>query len=86
MSYIGEYSWEKEEDQRLRGEGDKVKFIDPGFERGQVVGFGKGREGNMLYELHILGILGRMIICGIEFVDWVVKPGEEVGESIWWCF
>ena len=33
----------KEESERLRGEGDKIKFIDLGFERGKVVGFGKGK-------------------------------------------
>ena len=27
----------------LRAEGDKIKFIDLRFERGQVVGFRKGR-------------------------------------------
>ena len=32
----------KGESARLRGEGDKIKFIDLRFERGQVVGFGKG--------------------------------------------
>ena len=35
----------KEESERLRGEGDKIKFIDFRFERWQVVGFGK--EGRM---------------------------------------
>ena len=30
---------------KLRGEGDNIKFIDLRFERGQVVGFGKGRRG-----------------------------------------
>ena len=32
----------KEESGRLREERDKVKLIDFGFERRQVVGFGKG--------------------------------------------
>ena len=33
-----------EESDRLRGEGYQVKFIDPRFERWQVVGFRKGRR------------------------------------------
>ena len=37
----------KEESERLRGERDQIKFIDPGFERWQVVRFRKaiGRQG-----------------------------------------
>ena len=31
----------KEENERLRRTGDKIKFIDLRFERRQVVGFGK---------------------------------------------
>ena len=34
----------KEESERLRGEGDQVKFIDLGFERWQVVGFRNTRR------------------------------------------
>ena len=34
----------KEGRERLRGEGDKIEFIDLRFERGQVVGFGKERR------------------------------------------
>ena len=30
--------------ERLRGKGHKIKFIDLRFERGQVVGFWKGRR------------------------------------------
>ena len=33
-----------EESERLRGEGDQIKFIDLRFERGQAVGFRKVRE------------------------------------------
>ena len=32
----------KEENGRVGGEGDKIKFIDLTFERGQVAGFRKG--------------------------------------------
>ena len=35
----------KEESKRLRGEGNKIMFIDLGFERGQNLGFCKGRRG-----------------------------------------
>ena len=34
----------KKESKGLRGEGDKIKFIDLRFERWQVVGFSKGRR------------------------------------------
>ena len=35
---------EEERRGRLRGEGNKIKFIDLRFEGWQVVGFGKGRR------------------------------------------
>ena len=34
----------KEKSERLRGERDKIKFIDLGFERWQVVGLRKARR------------------------------------------
>ena len=34
----------KEESEKLRGERDQIKFIDFGFERGQVVRFRKARR------------------------------------------
>ena len=33
--------------ERIRGEGDKIKFIDLGFQRGKVVEFRKGRRQNV---------------------------------------
>ena len=33
----------KEENERLRGERDQIKFIDLRIERWQAVGFGKGK-------------------------------------------
>ena len=33
-----------EESERLREEGDKIVFIDNQFERGKVIGLGKGRR------------------------------------------
>ena len=54
MSYVGERPWwpvhknpqqrKKEGSKRLRAEGDKIKFIDLRFERGQVVRFRKARR------------------------------------------
>ena len=46
MAYTKPYSqqWKKEEDERLRGEGDQIKFIDFRYERWQVVGFRKARR------------------------------------------
>ena len=43
MAYRKPQQWKKEG--RLRGEGDKIKFIDLRFERGQVVGLRKARRG-----------------------------------------
>ena len=44
MTYVGEKPWwpiqcsnKRRKKGRLSGEGDKIKFIDLGFERGQVV-------------------------------------------------
>ena len=34
----------KEGSERLRGEGDQIKFIDLRFARGQVVGFGQRKR------------------------------------------
>ena len=36
--------WKKGESGRIRGEGDKVKFIDRRFKRWQVIRFGKARR------------------------------------------
>ena len=40
--------WKKEASERLTGTGerDKSRLIDLRFERGQVLGFGKGRRQN----------------------------------------
>ena len=38
MVYTRAQPWKKEESGRLRGEEDKIKFIDLRFERGQVLG------------------------------------------------
>ena len=38
-TYIKPQQWKKEESEKLRGEGDQIKFIDLRFERWQIVGF-----------------------------------------------
>ena len=38
VAYIKAQQWKKEGSEKLRGEGDLIKFIDLGFERWQVVG------------------------------------------------
>ena len=55
VAYTKPQQWKNEESERLRGEGDKMKFIYLGFERGQVVGFRKGRRRQVFDKLHILG-------------------------------
>ena len=44
MVYTKPQQGKKEEGERLRGERDQVKFIDLGFDSGQVVPFRKGRR------------------------------------------
>ena len=55
VSYVEERLWwpiqspnkgrkKKEESEKLRGERDKIKFIDLGFERWQVVGLMRARR------------------------------------------
>ena len=44
MAYTKSQQRKKEESEQLRGEGDKVKFFDLRFERGQVVGLRKARR------------------------------------------
>ena len=50
----------KEESEQLRGQRDKIKFIDLRFERWQVVRFRKARgrqeEGKTFHKLHVLGM------------------------------
>ena len=45
-----------EESKRLRGESDQINFIHLGYERWQVIGFGKQEEGKMFHKLHVLGM------------------------------
>ena len=58
VAYTKPQQRKKEEGERLRGERDKVEFIDLRFERWQVIGFGKEEEGKTLHELHVLGMNG----------------------------
>ena len=39
VAYTKPQQRRKEESEKLRGEGDQIKFIDLGFERWQFVGF-----------------------------------------------
>ena len=45
----------KEENERLRGVRDQIKFIDLRFERWQVIRFKKARRQDVSY-LHVLGM------------------------------
>ena len=44
VAYTKPQQWKKEESERVRGERDRIKFIDLRFERWQVVGFRKARR------------------------------------------
>ena len=44
VAYTKPQKGKKEESERLRGEGDKIKFIDLRFETWQVVGLRKARS------------------------------------------
>ena len=44
VAYKRPQQWKKEDSERLGGEGDQIKFIDLGFERGQVTRFRKARR------------------------------------------
>ena len=48
VAYKKPQQWKKESE-RLRGEGDKIKFIDRRFERGQVVGIRKAGKIKLLH-------------------------------------
>ena len=50
VAYAKPQQWTKEENERLRGERDQIKFIDFGFERWQVVRFRKEREGKKFHK------------------------------------
>ena len=41
VAYAKPQQRKREENERLRGERDQIKFIDLGFERWQIVGFRK---------------------------------------------
>ena len=56
VAYTMPQQRKKEESERLRGERDRIKFIDLGFERWQVVRFRKQEEGKTLEKLHVLGM------------------------------
>ena len=43
VAYTKPQQWKKEESERLRGEGDQIKFVDLRFGRWQVVRLWKAR-------------------------------------------
>ena len=45
----------EEESERLRGERDKIKYIDVRLEQGQIVGFGKEQEARTFRKLPVRG-------------------------------
>ena len=49
MAYTKLQQRKKEESERLRGEGDHIKFTDPRFQRWQVVGFRKRTCAGKVY-------------------------------------
>ena len=46
----------KEKSEKLRGERDKINFIDLRLERWQVVRFRKTRRRQDVHKLHVLGM------------------------------
>ena len=44
VAYTKPQQWKREENERLRGEGDQTKLISLRFERWQVAGFRKARR------------------------------------------
>ena len=63
----------KEEDERLRGEGNKIKFIDFGYEgrRSEVLRFCDEEKTAMLNRLQVLGMNG-------DLWDIVFESGSEI--------
>ena len=49
VAYTKPQHRKKEESERLRGEGNQIKFTDLRFERGQVVRFRKGKKFHKLF-------------------------------------
>ena len=57
VAYTKPQQWKKQESKRLTGERDQIKFIDLRFERWQVLGIRKGRQGNTR-NYHISRLMG----------------------------
>ena len=53
VAYTKPQERKKEESERLRGEGDRIKFIDLRFERWQVVRFRERKTEAMHYINHM---------------------------------
>ena len=54
VAYTKPQQRKKEESERLRGEGDQIKFIDLRFERWRAVGFRKARRRQDVPRIDIL--------------------------------
>ena len=77
MSDSDLYNVPKSEERKsecLRGEGDRINFIDLRFGRGQVVGLGKR------WTCHKLNALGINNDFGIEIMDKVMKLRKGVSD------
>ena len=48
VAYTKPQKWKKEDSERLREEGDRIKFIDFGLQRRYVVGLGTFRKLHFL--------------------------------------
>ena len=69
VAYTKPQQRKKEEREKLRGEGDQIKFTDLRFERWQVVRFRKVRRMQPEHtEIHCM-LQGWMMICGIDFAN-----------------
>ena len=61
----------KEERERLKGKGDKIKFVDLRFDRAHIVGFEKGRRMQASHKLHVLGMNDDLYrVCGLGSESW----------------
>ena len=63
---------ERQKSERLREEGDQIKFIDVIFQRWHVVGFRKEGGGKKFHKFHVLGMNGDLWdrVCGLGSESW----------------
>ena len=80
VAYTKPQQRNKEESERLRTEGDQIKFIDLRFERWQVVGFRKARRQDV--PLIVLGMNDDLLDRVREIGSATWKGANEL--SFWW--